>query len=50
MLFATPGMLHGGASLEAFKAMATSPEYHAIEVHRTAGLAGQLNIRTKPRD
>jgi len=34
-------------SLAAFKAMATSPEYHAIEHHRTAGLAGQLNIRTK---
>ena len=37
-------------SLEAFRGMATSPEYHAIEHHRTAGLAGQLNIRTKPRD
>ena len=36
-------------SLEAFKAMALSPEMHAIEHHRTAGLAGQLNIRTKPR-
>ena len=37
-------------SLAAFQAMATSPEYQAIEHHRTAGLAGQLNIRTKPRD
>lgn len=35
-------------SLQAFQQMATSPEYHAIEHHRTAGLAGQLNIRTKP--
>ena len=34
-------------SLAAFKAMATSPEMHAIEHHRVAGLAGQLNIRTK---
>ncbi len=34
-------------SLDAFRAMATSPEYQAIEHHRTAGLAGQLNIRTK---
>ncbi len=24
------------------------PEYKAIEHHRTAGLAGQLNIRTRP--
>ena len=36
-------------SLEAFKTMALSPEMHAIEHHRMAGLAGQLNIRTKPR-
>ncbi len=36
-------------SLAAFQQMATSPEYHAIEHHRTAGLAGQLNIRTKPQ-
>ena len=36
-------------SLEAFKSMALSPEMHAIEHHRMAGLAGQLNIRTKPR-
>ncbi|MBL8558209.1 MAG: DUF1330 domain-containing protein [Hyphomonadaceae bacterium] len=35
-------------SLAAFQKMATSPEYQAIEHHRTAGLAGQLNIRTKP--
>ena len=26
--------------------MIVSPEYHAIEVHRDAGLAGQLNIET----
>lgn len=36
-------------SLAAFRKMATSPEYLAIEHHRTAGLAGQLNIRTKPQ-
>jgi uncharacterized protein (DUF1330 family) len=35
-------------SLVAFRAMALSPEMHAIEHHRKAGLAGQLNIRTKP--
>lgn len=35
-------------SLEAFRRMATSPEMAAIEHHRIAGLAGQLNIRTKP--
>jgi len=35
-------------SLAAFKAMALSPEMQAIEHHRKAGLAGQLNIRTKP--
>jgi uncharacterized protein (DUF1330 family) len=35
-------------SLAAFRAMALSPEMHAIEHHRKAGLAGQLNIRTKP--
>lgn len=34
-------------SLAAFQAMALSPEMHAIEHHRSAGLAGQLNIRTK---
>jgi uncharacterized protein (DUF1330 family) len=37
-------------SLAAFRAMATSPEYQAIEHHRSAGLAGQLNIRTKSAD
>ena len=36
-------------SLAAFRAMAMSPEMHAIKHHRTAGLAGQLNIRTRPR-
>ncbi|MET3665994.1 DUF1330 domain-containing protein [Caulobacter sp. 1776] len=35
-------------SLAAFQAMAISPEMHAIEHHRKAGLAGQLNIRTRP--
>jgi uncharacterized protein (DUF1330 family) len=35
-------------SYAAFRAMATSPEYQAIEKHRSAGLEGQLNIRTKP--
>ena len=35
-------------SLAAFRAMAMSPQMHAIEHHRKAGLAGQLNIRTKP--
>lgn len=35
-------------SLEAFQKMAMSADYRAIEHHRTAGLAGQLNIRTKP--
>lgn len=35
-------------SLAAFRAMAMSPEMHAIEHHRKAGLAGQLNICTKP--
>jgi uncharacterized protein (DUF1330 family) len=35
-------------SYAAFQAMATSPEYQAIEKHRLAGLDGQLNIRTKP--
>ncbi|MGA0599624.1 DUF1330 domain-containing protein [Caulobacter sp. KR2-114] len=35
-------------SLAAFQAMALSPQMHAIEHHRAAGLAGQLNIRTKP--
>ena len=35
-------------SLEAMRTMIMSPEYQAISVHRTAGLAGQLNIKTKP--
>ncbi|HEX5379083.1 MAG TPA: DUF1330 domain-containing protein [Phenylobacterium sp.] len=35
-------------SLAAFRQMALSPEMHAIEHHRKAGLAGQLNIRTRP--
>ena len=33
-------------SLAAMQKMMSSPEYRAIEVHRKAGLAGQLNIRT----
>ncbi|WP_310497980.1 DUF1330 domain-containing protein [Sandarakinorhabdus sp.] len=33
---------------QAMMAMVATPEYQAIEVHRYAGLAGQLNIRTKP--
>jgi len=37
-------------SLAAFRQMAMSPEMHAIEHHRMAGLAGQLNIRTKPAE
>jgi uncharacterized protein (DUF1330 family) len=37
-------------SLAAFRNMAMSPEMHAIEHHRKAGLAGQLNIRTKPSE
>jgi uncharacterized protein (DUF1330 family) len=35
-------------SLKAFQEMAMSPEYQQIEKHRAAGLAGQLNIRTRP--
>lgn len=35
-------------SLAAFREMAMSPEMAAIEHHRKAGLAGQLNIRTRP--
>jgi len=35
-------------SLEAMRTMIMSPEYQKIAVHRTAGLAGQLNIKTKP--
>jgi len=34
-------------SLAAFREMALSPAMHAIEHHRKAGLAGQLNIRVK---
>lgn len=34
-------------SLEAMRTMIMSSEYQAISVHRTAGLAGQLNIKTK---
>lgn len=34
-------------SRAAMMAMVMSPDYQAIEVHRHAGLAGQLNIRTK---
>ncbi|MCB0998086.1 MAG: DUF1330 domain-containing protein [Ilumatobacteraceae bacterium] len=36
-------------SLGAFRDMALSPEMRAIEHHRMAGLAGQLNIRTRPQ-
>lgn len=36
-------------SLAAFREMALSPAMHAIEHHRVAGLAGQLNIKTKAR-
>lgn len=35
-------------SLAAFREMAMSPAMAAIEHHRKAGLAGQLNIKTKP--
>lgn len=35
-------------SLAALKTMVMSESYQAIAVHRTAGLAGQLNIRTSP--
>jgi uncharacterized protein (DUF1330 family) len=31
----------------AFRAMVSSPEYRTAELHRSAGLEGQLNIRTK---
>lgn len=34
-------------SRAAMMTMVQSPEYQAIEKHRVAGLAGQLNIRTK---
>ena len=36
-------------SPQAMLQMVATPEYQAIEIHRYAGLAGQLNIRTKPR-
>ncbi len=35
-------------SRAAMMEMIRSPEYQAIEVHRHAGLEGQLNIRSKP--
>lgn len=35
-------------TLAAFSDMLASPEYQEAAVHRTAGLAGQLNIKTKP--
>lgn len=34
-------------SLAAFRAMIADPDYQEISKHRTAGLAGQLNIKTK---
>ncbi len=34
-------------SLAAVREMVSHPDYQAISVHRTAGLAGQLNIKTK---
>ncbi|MFN3520737.1 MAG: DUF1330 domain-containing protein [Phenylobacterium sp.] len=34
-------------SRAAFLAMTQMPEFHEIEVHRAAGLAGQLNIETR---
>jgi uncharacterized protein (DUF1330 family) len=36
-------------SRAAFRAITQSPEFHEIELHRIAGLAGQLNIETKQR-
>lgn len=36
-------------SLESFQRMIGSPEMRAIEHHWAAGLAGQLNSRTKPQ-
>lgn len=36
-------------SHEAFTAMLMSPEWAAIERHRVAGLAGQLNIRVESK-
>jgi uncharacterized protein (DUF1330 family) len=35
-------------SVQAMMDMVALPEYRAIEHHRLAGLAGQLNIRTRP--
>jgi len=35
-------------SRAAMMAMIQLPDYQAIEKHRIAGLAGQLNLRTKP--
>jgi uncharacterized protein (DUF1330 family) len=37
-------------SPQALAKIASSPEFQAIEVHRLAGLAGQLNITTAPGD
>ena len=37
-------------SPQALVKIASSPEFQAIEVHRLAGLAGQLNITTAPGD
>ena len=34
-------------SLAAFRAMVTDPAYAEIAKHRDAGLAGQLNIKTR---
>lgn len=34
-------------SLAAMREMLTHPDYQAISVHRAAGLAGQLNIKTQ---
>lgn len=34
-------------SAQALLAIASSPEFQAIEIHRVAGLAGQLNITTR---
>ena len=35
-------------SYASFRAMISSPAYQALTRHRSAGLEGQLNIRTKP--
>ena len=35
-------------SVEAMRTMVMSPAYQEIAVHRTAGLEGQLNIKTRP--